>query len=74
MKKESTYLHEITANHLIRDEKAYKGMSEEDMIVEIYNETLASQGKVKARYLMNVDKDYLSDCISEINDRLKIEI
>lgn len=72
--KKSIYIYEIVADRLFAKDKIQKGMSEEDMIVEIYNETLASQGKVKARYLMKVDKDYLSDCIGEINDRLKIKV
>lgn len=67
-------IYEKVATNLIDAGKVQKGMSEEDMIIEIYNETTKSQGATKSRYLMKVDKDYVSDTISEINERLKNKV
>lgn len=64
-------IYEKVATTLINEGLVSKGMSEEDMTVEIYNETKKMCGERKTRYLFNVDKDYLSDAISEINERLK---
>jgi hypothetical protein len=72
--KKQEYTYEITATDVIRTGKAYKGMPESDMIIEIYKSTLEREGKKKTRYLMNVDEDYISDCISEINEMLKSKV
>lgn len=73
MKKKQEYIYEIIATDVIRKGNVYKGMLESDMIIEIYKSTLEQYGKKKTNYYMNVDEDYLSDCVSEICEMLKNE-
>lgn len=67
-------IYEKVATVLINEGRVSKGMKEEDMIIEIYKETKNMCGQRKTRYLMHVDEDYLSNVISEINERLKNEL
>jgi hypothetical protein len=68
MKEESKYDYEVVATDVVRKEVVYKGMSEADMIIEIYKSTSIKFNNKKSKYLMNVDEDFLSNCISEINE------
>jgi len=68
--KKEKYIYEIIATDVFNRGNVYKGMPEDDMIIEIYKSTLAKYGKKKTRYYMNVDEDYISDCIDEIYERL----
>lgn len=74
MIKTDVMIYEKVATNLIKEGKVSVGMSEEDMTIEIHEETKKLCGSVKTRYLFNVDEDYLSDAISEINERLKNEV
>ena len=69
-KKKQDYMYEITATDVIRRGNVFKDTPEADMIIEIYKSTLARYGRKKTKYYMNVDEDYISDCISEIYEML----
>ena len=71
MNKTDVMIYEKVTSKLIDGCRVNKRMSEEDMIVEIYKTTKEICGDKKTRYLFKVDKDYLGDTISEINERLK---
>ena len=68
--EEDKMIYEVIASIVIANGNVSKEMSESDMIIEIYKSTLARYGKKKTNYYMNVDEDYLSDCVSEIYERL----
>ena len=72
--KKQEYMYEIIATNVIRRGNVFKGMPESDLIIEIYKATLAEYGRKKTKYYMNVDEDYISDCISEINEMLKSKV
>ena len=72
--KKDVMMYEVVATNLINANVVERGMNEEDMIVEIYKETKRLYGNKKVRFLMNVDQDFLSDAISEINERLKTKV
>lgn len=71
--KKDVMMYEKVASNLINEYKVDNKMSEEDIILEIYNETKKLYGKKKARYYFKVDKDYLPDAVSEIKERLKYD-
>jgi len=71
--EKSKYTYEVIADKLVGTDKVFHKMDENDLIVEIFKATKEEYGDKKAKYLMNVDEDYISDCISEINERLKIK-
>lgn len=71
MLKKDVMIYEKVATALINQSRVNKDMSEEDMILEIYKETKNQCGQRKARYLFKIDKDYISDAISEIKERFK---
>ena len=69
-KMKDSYYFEKCATTLIREDKVQKGMSEEDMIIEIYKQAKIDLGLKQARYYVKIDEDFLSDAISEICERL----
>jgi len=71
---EDSYYFEKISTTLIETGKVYGGMTEEDMSIEIYNQAKIDLGAKRAKYMMNTDEDFLSDTISEINERLKIKV
>ena len=71
--KKQEYIYEIIATDVIRKGNVLKDTPEDDIIIEIYKSTLEKYGKKKTNYYMNVDEDYLSDCVSEISEMLKNE-
>ena len=68
--KEDSYSYQV-AEVLVSEKKVYEGMSEDFLISQICTQLKKENTLNKVKYLMNIDEDFISDCISYVNEILR---
>jgi len=64
------YTYDYIANKLVKTNLVKKGMSEKELIKQIFIQTKKEYGDKKAKFMINRDEDYLPDVLSAIKELL----